>query len=191
VVDELEGSVHRKYLQALSQETVTIRHGINDTAVPYRQMGSFKPGTGVGGAGSHWSGCHFRALPEDFKVRSNVEQRYGKKFIPQDMTHPGFPGLAMKTWKPHFDHFEYVCGTSGKAGVINGKVIEGGNPFEGSRSREFPLGRIRTTSAPRCSTRRSGDGLPPVSDSGVERLGAVRQPLRLPDGAVQRLRLLQ
>jgi choline dehydrogenase-like flavoprotein len=49
-------------------------------------MGSFKPGTGVGGAGSHWSGCHFRALPEDFKLRSNVEQRYGAKFIPDDMT---------------------------------------------------------------------------------------------------------
>ena len=54
-------------------------------------MGSFKPGTGVGGAGSHWSGCHFRALPEDFKVRSNVEQRYGKKFIPAGMTIQDFP----------------------------------------------------------------------------------------------------
>ena len=52
VVDELEGSVHRKYLQSLSRETVTIRHGVGGTAVPYRQMGSFKPGTGVGGAGN-------------------------------------------------------------------------------------------------------------------------------------------
>jgi gluconate 2-dehydrogenase alpha chain len=138
VVDELEGSVHRKYLQALSKETVTIRHGVNDNAVPYRQMGSFKPGTGVGGAGSHWSGCHFRALPEDFKVRSNVEQRYGKKFIPKDMTIQDFP-ISYEDLEPHFDHFEYVCGTSGKAGVLNGKVVEGGNPFEGSRSREFAL----------------------------------------------------
>jgi gluconate 2-dehydrogenase alpha chain len=138
VVDELEGSVHRKYLQSLNKETVTIRHGVNDTAVPYRQMGSFKPGTGVGGAGSHWSGCHFRALPEDFKVRSNVEQRYGKKFIPKDMTIQDFP-VTYEELEPHFDHFEYVCGTSGKAGVINGKVVEGGNPFEGSRSRDFAL----------------------------------------------------
>jgi gluconate 2-dehydrogenase alpha chain len=138
VVDELEGSVHRKYLQSLSKETVTIRHGVNDTAVPYRQMGSFKPGTGVGGAGSHWSGCHFRALPEDFKVRSNVEQRYGKKFIPAGMTIQDFP-VTYEELEPHFDHFEYVCGTSGKAGVLNGKVVEGGNPFEGSRSREFAL----------------------------------------------------
>jgi len=137
-IDELEGSVHRKYLQALSKETVTIRHGVNDTAVPYRQMGSFKPGTGVGGAGSHWSGCHFRALPEDFKVRSNTEQRFGKKFIPEGMTIQDFP-VSYEDLEPHFDHFEYVCGTSGKAGVLNGKVVAGGNPFEGSRSREFAL----------------------------------------------------
>ncbi|MFJ3469106.1 GMC family oxidoreductase [Pseudomonas sp. NPDC090201] len=139
VVDELEGSVHRRYLQSLSQETVTARHGLNGTAVPYRQMGSFKPGTGVGGAGSHWSGCHFRALPEDFKLRSNVEQRYGAKFIPSDMSIQDFP-VSYEDLEPHFDHFEYVCGTSGKAGVIQGVKQAGGNPFEGSRSREFPLG---------------------------------------------------
>ena len=138
VVDELEGSVHRKYLQSLSKETVTIRHGVNGMAVPYRQIGSFKPGTGVGGAGSHWSGCHFRALPEDFRLRSNMEQRYGKKFIPEGMTIQDYP-ISYADLEPHFDHFEYVCGTSGKAGVINGKQVEGGNPFEGSRSREFAL----------------------------------------------------
>ncbi|SEL39666.1 gluconate 2-dehydrogenase alpha chain [Roseateles sp. YR242] len=138
VVDELEGSVHRRYLQSLSKETVTIRHGVNDSAVPYRQMGSFKPGDGVGGAGSHWSGCHFRALPEDLRLRSNVEQRYGRNFIPKDMTIQDFP-VSYEELEPHFDHFEYVCGTSGKAGVINGQRVEGGNPFEGSRSREFAL----------------------------------------------------
>jgi len=139
VVDELEGSVHRRYLQSLSQETVTARHNLTATAVPYRQMGSFKPGTGVGGAGSHWSGCHFRALPEDFKLRSNIEQRYGAGFIPSDMTIQDFP-VTYEELEPHFDHFEYVCGTSGKAGVIQGAKQVGGNPFEGSRSREFPLG---------------------------------------------------
>ncbi|WP_460044662.1 GMC family oxidoreductase [Pseudomonas sp. S2_H01] len=139
VVDELEGSVHRRYLQSLSQETVTARHNLTSTAVPYRQMGSFKPGTGVGGAGSHWSGCHFRALPEDFKLRSNVEQRYGASFIPSDMSIQDFP-VTYEDLEPHFDHFEYVCGTSGKGGIIKGVKQAGGNPFEGSRSREFPLG---------------------------------------------------
>ena len=138
VVDELEGSVHRRYLQSLNQETVTVRHGLSDTAVPYRQMGSFKPGTGVGGAGSHWSGCHFRPLPEDMYLRSNMEQRYGKGLIPADMTIQDFP-ISYNDLEPHLDMFERVCGTSGKAGIINGVYHEGGNPFEGSRSREYPL----------------------------------------------------
>lgn len=138
-VDELEGSVHRRFLQGLNQETVTIRHTSADTAVPYRQIGSFKPGTGVGGAGTHWSGCHFRPLPEDMYLRSNMEQRYGKKFIPDDMTIEDFP-VSYDDLEPHLDMFERVCGTSGKAGVLNGVVQPGGNPFEGSRSREYPLG---------------------------------------------------
>ncbi|UPG96621.1 GMC family oxidoreductase [Luteibacter aegosomatissinici] len=138
VVDELEGSVHRRFLQSLGQETVTIRHTGDATAVPYRQMGSFKPGTGVGGAGTHWSGCHFRPLPEDMRFRSNVEQRYGKKFIPDDMTIEDFP-VSYDELEPHLDMFERVCGTAGKAGVLNGVVQAGGNPFEGSRSREYPL----------------------------------------------------
>ena len=75
VADEIQGSVHREFLQSLSKETVTARHSLNATAVPYRQIGSFKPGTGVGGAGTHWSGCHFRVLPEDLALHSNMRQR--------------------------------------------------------------------------------------------------------------------
>jgi gluconate 2-dehydrogenase alpha chain len=138
VVDELEGSVHHKFLQSLSRETLTVRHNIGDTAVPYRQIGSFKPGTGVGGAGSHWSGCHFRALPEDFKLRTTVEQRYGRRFIPPEMTIQDYP-ITYEDLEPHFDHFENVCGTSGRAGVLRGVRQEGGNPFEGSRQRDYPL----------------------------------------------------
>ncbi|UPG92212.1 GMC family oxidoreductase [Luteibacter aegosomaticola] len=138
-IDELEGSVHRRFLQGLNQETVTIRHTSADTAVPYRQIGSFKPGTGVGGAGTHWSGCHFRPLPEDMNFRSNVEQRFGKKFIADDMTIEDFP-ISYDDLEPHLDMFERVCGTAGRAGKINGVIQPGGNPFEGSRTRDYPLG---------------------------------------------------
>src|SRR5262245_10894822 len=50
VVDEIAQSARNGLLQNLSKTTVTIRHSKNDRAVPYRQIGSFKPGTGVGGA---------------------------------------------------------------------------------------------------------------------------------------------
>ena len=41
--------------------------------------------------------------------------------------------------EPHFDMFERVYGVCGKAGNLKGKIIPGGNPHEGPRSREFPL----------------------------------------------------
>ena len=53
-LDELTYNVRRKLFQDLSRETVTIRHGLSDTALPYRELGAFLPGTGVGGAGL----CH-------------------------------------------------------------------------------------------------------------------------------------
>jgi gluconate 2-dehydrogenase alpha chain len=37
-----------------------------------------------------------------------------------------------------FDKFEYLCGTSGKAGNLKGQIQPGGNPFESARSREYP-----------------------------------------------------
>lgn len=138
LVDELQGSVHRKFVQSLAAETVTLRHRPGDSAVPYRQIGSFKPGSGLGGAGAHWSGSHFRALPEDLELASYLESRYGKSFVPQHMSLQDFP-VSYEELEPHFDFFERVCGTTGRAGVLRGQRQEGGNPFEGSRSREFPL----------------------------------------------------
>jgi gluconate 2-dehydrogenase alpha chain len=41
--------------------------------------------------------------------------------------------------EPFYDAWEYDVGVSGKAGNIKGKKIEGGNVFEGQRSREYPL----------------------------------------------------
>jgi len=64
VIDELEYSVRGKLFQELARETVTIRHTPDDLAVPYRQNGSFLLGNGVGGAGFHWNGMHYRILPE-------------------------------------------------------------------------------------------------------------------------------
>jgi gluconate 2-dehydrogenase alpha chain len=137
-IDELEGSVHRKYIQSLAQETFTIRHTIGERALPYRQIGSFKPGFGVGGAGAHWSGAQFRALPEDLKLASNLQMRFGRTFVPSNMRVRDFP-VSFDELEPHFDFFEKVCGTTGRAGVLRGRLQEGGNPFEGSRSDEFPL----------------------------------------------------
>ncbi|MFA4914461.1 MAG: GMC family oxidoreductase N-terminal domain-containing protein, partial [Burkholderiaceae bacterium] len=144
VLDELSYSVRGKLFQDLSKETVTIRHTTNDVAVPYRQNGSFLLGDGVGGAGFHWNGMHYRALPEELELRTRYETRYGKGFIPEGMTIQDF-GVTYDELEPYFSKFEYVCGTSGKAGNLNGKIVEGGNPLEGHRSKEFPLPPLATT----------------------------------------------
>jgi gluconate 2-dehydrogenase alpha chain len=113
------------------------RHKVEDTAAPYRQYGSFVLGNGVGGAGVHWNGQHWRASPEDLRFRSHIEERYGKKFIPADMTIQDYP-VSFEELEPHFDHFEKVCGVSGTAGNLRGKLQPGGNPFEGPRSDDYP-----------------------------------------------------
>lgn len=144
VIDELAYSVRGKLFQELARETVTIRHGVNDVAVPYRQHGSFLLGDGVGGAGLHWNGMHYRILPEELKIRSHYEERYGKKFIPENMTSQDF-GVSYEELEPHFDFAEKVFGTSGKAGNLNGKIVEGGNPLEGKRSSEYPTPPLQNT----------------------------------------------
>ena len=136
--DELSYGIRGKLFQNLAKETITVRHAPSDVAVPYRQLGSFLPGNGVGGAGVHWNGQNWRALPDDLRIKSRTLERYGKKFIPDDMPLQDW-GVSYDELEPHFDMFEKICGISGKAGNLRGVVQRGGNPFEGPRANEFPL----------------------------------------------------
>jgi gluconate 2-dehydrogenase alpha chain len=137
IADELRHGIRGELWQPLASETVTVRHTVNDLAVPYRKYGSFVLGNGVGGAGVHWNGQLWRASPEDLRFRSQIEERYGKHFIRPEMTIQDYP-VSFEELEPHFDHFEKVCAVSGLAGNLRGTVRAGGNPFEGPRSDEFP-----------------------------------------------------
>jgi gluconate 2-dehydrogenase alpha chain len=138
ITDELSYGIRGKLFQNLAKETVTVRHTLGDTAVPYRQLGAFLPGDGVGGAGVHWNGHHWRPLPDDLRLRSRTIERYGKNFIPKDLQIQDW-GVSYDELEPHFDQFEKICGTSGQAGNLNGVIQPGGNPFEGRRSNPYPL----------------------------------------------------
>ncbi len=140
-MDELTYNSRKKLFVDVSKETVTIRHTSKDTALPNRQLGAFLPGNGVGGAGLHWSGVHFRVDPMELRMRSHYEERYGKDFIPEGMTIQDF-GVTYEELEPHFDFAEKVFGTSGTAWTVNGKKVgegKGGNPFAPDRSSDFPL----------------------------------------------------
>ncbi|MDQ1120996.1 gluconate 2-dehydrogenase alpha chain [Pseudoxanthomonas sp. SORGH_AS 997] len=178
-LDELTYSVRKKLFQDLSRSTVTIRHTEADTALPYRQLGAFLPGDGVGGAGLHWSGVHFRVDPVELKLRSHYEQRYGKRFIPEGMTIQDF-GVSYEELEPHFDFAEKVFGTSGSAWSVQGEVVgrdKGGNPLAPDRSAPFPLPvQKRTVSAQRFFSAAAGLGYHPYDMPSANASGPYTNP---------------
>src|ERR1700727_2810354 len=135
--DELRYVVRQELMMNTQRDTLTLRNNPSQDALPMRRLGSFLPGEGVGGSGVHWSGHTWRWTDMEFKVRSLYEERYGKSFIPADMTIQDW-GITYDELEPYYDRFEYLCGTSGTAGNLKGQIQEGGNPFEGPRSRPYP-----------------------------------------------------
>src|SRR6476659_3289811 len=131
--DELRYAIRKDLFLKPSVEAMTMRNDISQTALPMRDYGSFLPGNGVGGAGVHWNGYTWRYYPSDFECKSHHIKRYGAKKI-ADLQLQDW-GVTFDEIEHCYDRFEYLCGTSGKAGVIKGQVQPGGNPFEGSRSR--------------------------------------------------------
>src|SRR5450755_856735 len=136
--DELRFSQRHDLFMDVSKDTYTIRNNPSQLALPMRRLGSFLPGEGVGGAGVHWNGVTWRWTDTELRVRSLYEERYGKKYIPDDMTIQDW-GVTYAELEPYYEKFEYTAAVSGKAGNINGKIQPGGNPFEAPRAREYAL----------------------------------------------------
>jgi len=144
MIDELKYGVRLKLMQRASQQTVTVRRTPDEVALPYRSFGAFLPGDGVGGAGSHWNGLNWRPQPQELKLRTHVRDHWGEQIIPEDMLLGDYP-VSYDEMEPFFARFERIAGISGKAGNLNGKIVEGGNPFEGWRSSEYPMPAMPTT----------------------------------------------
>src|SRR5450432_3021234 len=141
--DELRYVVRHDLMQNTARDTITVRNSPRQEALPMRRLGSFLPGEVVGGSGVHWSGHTWRWTDMEFKVRSNYEERYGKKFIPDDMTIQDW-GITYAELEPYYDRFEYTAAVSGKAGNLRGQIQPGGNPFEAPRSRDYALPPLTT-----------------------------------------------
>ena len=96
VRDDLKYAVRQELFQDTQTETVTLRHSPAETALPLRRLGSFLPGTGVGGAGSHWNGVTWRLLA----VRSRPENPSAEPLRPQCRPRRdddrGLPGLLCR-----------------------------------------------------------------------------------------------
>jgi gluconate 2-dehydrogenase alpha chain len=135
--DELRYAVRKAMMQDASKEPLTFRNRSSETALPLRRFEGFLPGTGLGGSTVHWNGQTMRFLDTDFRMRSHITERYGKDFCPPELTFQDW-GVSAAELEPHYDHFEYLFGISGKAGNLQGKKIPGGNVFEDPRAREYP-----------------------------------------------------
>lgn len=81
IADELKYGVRYALMQKPRNSTLTIRRTLKETALPYRTLGSFLPGYGVGGAGVHWNGNTFRPMAEELRLRSYVVENFGESII--------------------------------------------------------------------------------------------------------------
>lgn len=112
----------------LRKETWTWRPNPEAPSLPMRQYGSFNPGQGLGGAGTHWTAQLWRFYPEDFGLRSTIIERYGEGRLPAGSTIRDWP-VTYDELEPYYTQFEWDIGASGEAGS---------NPFEPPRSRPYP-----------------------------------------------------
>ena len=145
-MDELDYNIRLRMMQNIAEETVTHRHSTGATAVPIRQYGSFHPGTGVGGAGEHWTGMCFRFLPDLFTLRTHLTEKHGAARLPADLAVQDW-GVKYDQLEPHYWYAEQMMGVSGKAGNLRGKLIDGGNIFESPRSHEYPTPPLKHSQA--------------------------------------------
>ncbi len=142
--DSLRYSVRKEMMFNLSRETWTWRLDKQAPSLPIRMYGAFHPGQGVGGAMVHWSAMLWRFTPYDFRYRSHYIERYGEDRLPPNSTVQDWP-ISYEELEPYYDAFEYDIGASGPTGNLNGELINGGNPFEGPRSRPYPLPPLEVT----------------------------------------------
>jgi gluconate 2-dehydrogenase alpha chain len=136
--DQLHYSIRNALMIDLSRETWTWRPNPNSPSLPMRKYGAFHPGKGLGGAGVHWAAEYWRFQPEAFVYRSHHIERYGEAKLPEGSRVQDW-GLTYDELEPYWAQSDYDIGISGQVGNLNGEIMEGGNPFEGPRSRPYPL----------------------------------------------------
>ena len=76
--DELRYAIRYELFQNAANETWTLRHNMQENALPMRQLGSFLPGTGIGGPGCTGTakrGASIRATSRSAPARSTATAR--------------------------------------------------------------------------------------------------------------------
>src|SRR3984893_1554635 len=124
-------------------QPVTWRPNANSRATP---VASQNNGNQAGGGTVHYGALSWRLHEGDFRTRSQTVERYGAAAIPADSSLSDWP-LGYADLEPFYDRAEYERGVSGRAGHLQGKTVDGGNPFEAPRARESPLPALQVDQA--------------------------------------------
>ncbi len=133
-LDELR-YFQRRDLRPTRSQTVTYRPNASVRATPYPRLDY---GNQAGGGTVHYGAVSWRLHEDDFRARSHTIERYGAAAIPTDSSLADWP-LGYAELEPFYDRAEYDLGVAGKAGNLQGRKIDGGNPFEAPRQRDYPL----------------------------------------------------
>ncbi|MSU65883.1 MAG: GMC family oxidoreductase [Opitutus sp.] len=137
-MDEVDYALRYRMMQNISEETVTHRHTVADPAVPVREWGHVRLGAGTGGSGEHWTGVANRYPEDTFIIKSALKERFPASQIPGHLSVQDWT-LTWKDIEPYYTRVEEMMGIGGRAGNIQGRRIDGGNVFEGPRSKEYPV----------------------------------------------------
>lgn len=147
--DELKFSTTASHCPTTDRDPMTWRErdGQTATLLPWAQGPTVNPFTlppslGLGGGSWHYAGWHFRQLEEDFRMRSEIIERYGKERLPVGSRIEDWP-LTYADLEPYYDKVDYEIGTNGRASNLADGVVPGGNPFEAPRSRDYPYPPLR------------------------------------------------
>src|SRR5271163_755957 len=129
--DELRFFQRQDLRPNVKRQPVTWRPNANTRATPMRELSY---GNQAGGGTVHYGAVSWRFHEDDFRARSHTIERYGAAAIPADSSVADWP-LSHAELEPFYDKAEYEIGVSGQAGNLQGRKIDGGNPFEAPRQR--------------------------------------------------------
>ena len=134
-LDELRYFQRQELRPNIKRQPVTWRP---DTKTDAKPLPILNYGNQAGGGTVHYGALSWRFHEDDFRARSHTIERYGASAIPSDSSLADWP-LSYADLEPFYDRAEYELGVSGKAGNLQGRKVDGGNPFEAPRRREYPL----------------------------------------------------
>jgi gluconate 2-dehydrogenase alpha chain len=100
------------------------------------------PSLGTGGGSIHWGGACWRFRESEFRMKTLIEQRLGKKVLPKNHTLEDWP-ISYKDMEPYYDRVEWELGISGQGSNIESEKDKGDNPWEAPRRRDYPMPPLR------------------------------------------------